>query len=375
MLTNETMVLRPGDVLELRNGARLMFGPGATADWQGSPTSTWSWDGVNPNTVRTNLVRDVKVIGEGHVMFMAGSKPATIRFVEIDVRPKRELGHYPLHWHLVGDDSRGTLVEGVVIKNSPNRAYVPHGSHGITFKDTIAKNIAGSAYWWDPPEFQSKDRTNNSNDIRFDHALADSVTNAVGDSRGFRLSAFELGAGVGNAVVNSLALNVTPSHAKDCAGFIWPEIHHAQPLTWTFRDNASFGSACNGIFVWQNNSQPHLIDGYRGDRIDHGAYGNFYEYRDVDVVAVEIHAGGWTMTDSTVRELIAFRHQSSTDIIEPVVFTNVAIDTFTINNANNGGDVKGHYVFHGSSLSCDDVVAASVVPGTIVEIDGERCEL
>jgi hypothetical protein len=175
-LVNQRLVLRPGDSIEFRNGARLMFHHGASADWQGTPASTWSDDGRVQN-----LERDIEIFGSGDIMFMAGSLPSTIRFVEIDLQPKRELGHYPLHWHLVGDGSRGTLVEGVVVKNSTNRAYVPHGSHGITFRDTIAKNIAGQAYWWD---HSKTDPIHHSNDILYDRALADWVTNEVGTIEG-----------------------------------------------------------------------------------------------------------------------------------------------------------------------------------------------
>lgn len=192
--------LSAGDSIEFRNGARLSFGPGGSADWQGTPTETWSNDGNVQN-----LARDINIFGQGDIRFEAGSLPSIIRYVNLNLQPLAELGHYPLHWHFAGDGVRGTLVEGVVVMNATNHAFVPHASHGITFRDTIAKDIIGSAYWWDPPP-ASTDESNNSKDITFDHALVDGVRSS--GEIDHRLAGFVLGAGTGNAVIDSAAMNV-----------------------------------------------------------------------------------------------------------------------------------------------------------------------
>jgi S-layer homology domain len=360
-----TFVLRPGDSVELRNGACLCFGAGGRADWQGTPTSTWSNDG---NT--QNLERDIEITGSGHVRFERGSGQSIIKFVEINLQPPLELGKYPLHWHHVGDGSRGTLVEGVVIKNSTNRAFVPHASHGITFRDTIAKNIVGDAYWWDPPPFQSNDESSNSNDITFDHALADGVTFNEELHSNHRLSAFRLGSGSGNTVVNSAAMNVTGG--KDSSGFHWPETV-AGPRIWRFENNVAHHNSANGIFVWQNSSLNHIISGYRGyangnSDIDHGAYNNVYAYRDVTVEKVEVHALGWSVTGGTIGTVVTKNHNSEGD---PVTFTDVSVGQLIIDNASNGGDVPGHYIFTNTDLNFSRIESASVVPGTRVTINGQ----
>lgn len=363
MLTNETLTLRPGDSIEFRNGARLMFAAGASADWQGTPTATWSNDGLTQN-----LGRDIDIFGQGDIMFAAGSLPSTIRYVDINLQPKLEVGHYPLHWHFVGDGSRGTLVEGVVVRNSTNRAFVPHASHGITFRDTIAKTIAGEAYWWDPPPPSSLNQVNNSKDILYDRALADGITNGVGDIRGFQLAAFDLGAGTGNTVRNSVARNINPSHVKSCSGFVWPGISIHQPGTWVFQNNKTFGSRCHGIFVWQNTSQPHVVDGFvSDDGIEHGAYNNFYEYRNITVPYVIAHAVDWKVTSGSIGEVVAVKHQSEGTI----TFTNVAVGKLII--SNGAGIRPGHYVFNNTGLTCANVVWSWVVPGTTVMIDGQVC--
>lgn len=363
-LTNQTLTLRPGDSIEFRNGARLTIGSGASVDWQGTPTTTWSNDGLTQN-----LDRDVDLFGSGDVMFSAGSLPSTLRYVEINLRPLPLLGRYPLHWHHVADGSRGTLIEGVVVRNSTNRAFVPHASHGITFRDTIAKTIAGPAYWWDAPP-SSFDQSNNSEDILYDHALADGITNAVGDNRGFRLNGFTLGAGIGNTVRDSVARNINPTHVKSCSGFEWPEVSIHQPTVWTFINNKTFLSRCHGIFVWQNTDQIHIVDGFISDKgIEHGAYVNFYEYRNVQVPYVIVHAIGWSVTGGSIGEVRTTKHQNE----GTVTFTDVGVGRLIIRNAENGGIKPGHYVFTNTGLTCPQVTWAAVVPGTTVTIDGAVC--
>lgn len=359
---NGPLILRAGDSIEFRNGAELTCGPGCFFDFQGTPTSTWSNDGLTQN-----LERDIKITGNGYIKWVAGSLPAILRYVEIEVNSGTCAGCYPLHWHLNGNGSRGTLVEGVVIKNSPNHAFVPHGSHGITFRDTIAVNTAGDPYWWNPPDFQSRDHSDNTDDVLWDHALADGVTNAPGDPRGFRLSAFRLAEGHGNAVINSVARNVNPSHPKNCSGFHWPE---AEGATWIFTNNASFRSACNGIFVWQNNQIDHIIDGFRGDGIEQGAYTNRYDYRNVDVDFVISHAVGWSINGGSLGDVVVRRQ---TILGNPVRFSNVLIASFTMNNAENGGSTPATFILTNTNLHCEDIVFQSVVPGTQVVIDSVSC--
>ncbi len=372
LIENERLTLRSGESIEFRNGATLMIGSGASVDWQGTPTTTWSNDGLTQN-----LDRDVRIFGRGDIMFMKGSTKSTIRYVDIDLQPIEELDHYPLHWHHVGDGSRGTLVEGVVVENSTNRAFVPHASHGITFRDTIAKNIAGEAYWWNPPPHDTKtswrlNHSNNSSDIRLLHALADGVTNAVGDARGYNLSAFQLGAGSGNIVRDSIARGVLPTNVKNCAGFEWPAIDIHQPSDWTFDNNKTFESACNGIFVWQNrsSSEVHLVDGFVStEPIADGAYSNGFEYRNVEVPYVVVHAVGWSITGGQVDSVRMSKHQTE----GTVTFSHVAIHSATVDNASNGGTSPGHYLFTATGLSCGDVTWISTAPGTTLEIDGESC--
>ena len=368
LIENQTMVLRPGDTVEFRNGARLSFGKGASADWQGTPTSTWSDDGRVQN-----LDRDIDIFGEGDIRFEHGSLKSVIRFVEVDLQPLQELSHYPLHWHHAMDGSRGTLVEGVVIKNSTNRAFVPHASHGITIRDSIAKNTVGDAFWWDRPE--GTDTSNNTNDTVWERNLADGVRNHFGDNRGYRLSAFRIGAGAGNVAIGNVAMNVKPSHVKDCSGFHWPEMHIAQMRdAWVFKDNVAHSNTCHGIFVWQNSGST-VVENFRAyDNgkwdISHGAYNNNYTYRNFDVETIRLQAVGVSFEGGEVDVVVAHEHRFSKEI----QFTGTDIGAFIINSDKSGSGNKhpAHYIFTDTTLTFDDVSEGSggAFPGTLVTING-----
>jgi hypothetical protein len=347
---------------------------GGKADLQATKTSTWSGNGST-----TNLNRDVTFDKVRRIMFHQGAGKSVLRYFTISNSGNSGvLGDYPLHFHLNGNSTRGTLVEGVVILNGQHHAFVPHGSHGITFKDTIAKNTKGDAYWWDLPGTNGSctkgagcDPIDNSNDILYDHALADGV------SGGRNVSGFFLGAGNNLTVRNSAAINVTATpNTRFCSGFRWPEFTNGSSrgvnTVWAFQNNFSRSpSGCDGINVWQNDSANHVINGFRGSGIDHGAYNNSYVYRNVDVSDVLIHAAGWRIENGLVGDVVAAKHRS--DDQPTVVFDNVSVSSFTVNNAADSGTVPGVYVLNGSDLTCGEIVYMSVVPGTRVVIDGNDC--
>ena len=115
----------------------------------------------------------------------------------------------------------------------------------------------------------------------------------------------------------------------------------------------------------------HLIDGFFGSGIDHGAYGNRYLYRNVNVTDVLVHAAGWRIENGHVGDVVTAKHRS--DFTPTFVFDNVTVDSFTIRNAGNNGVIPGVYVLNGSGLSCDDIIYDNVVPGTKVILDGSEC--
>jgi hypothetical protein len=234
-----------------------------------------------------NLTRNVRIegtpSGRTHVMFTA-QVPQTITNVALRFTGPRKvagngftnfvMGRYGLHFHMGHDGTRGSVVDGVVIRDGGSHAFVPHMSHGITFRNTIAFNQFEEAYWWDDKEL--------TNDTTYEHAVA-AMLKSDPAYRGYRLSGFELGRGSGNAVRDSVAVGVQGS--LDSSGFTWPEAANAEPNTWSFTGNVTHNNKIDGIFVWQNTNGRHVVESFVAYRngqfgIDHGAYGNVYEYRD-----------------------------------------------------------------------------------------------
>ena len=379
-----TLTARPGVTVN-GNGHQIMFMHGGKADFQGTKVFTWSGNGSN-----ANLTRDINFRNLRRVMFHEGAGPSILKYFIISNSGGPAIGDYPLHFHLNGNSTRGTLVEGVVVQDSRNRAFVPHGSHGITFKDTIAKNIVGEAYWWDS-EFvdpatgvdtgeacDSSDAcepqrfpVNQSHDIIFDHALADGVFANGALSHPLRMNAFTLGRGNNNSLTNSVAINV--NGGSQCSGFHWPA---DESSTWNFDNNFSESPKCRGIFVWQNTSHQHVITNFRGS-IEHGAYRNGYQYRNIDSDVVIVHANSREVEDGAppitfqggrIGRVIMDRHQVPPE--QPTYFIDIAISEFIV---DNGGGDPGHYVLENVGLSCGDIVYQSVSANTRVIIDGEEC--
>ena len=176
------------------------------------------------------------------------------------------------------------------MRDSGHRAFVAHGSHGITLRGTIAHDVMDTPYWWDrrtgccgrhsiwePP----------SNDISYERAIA-SLVKTDPPFRGYRLAGFELGHGTNLSVTDSVAVGVQGN--KHASGFNWPEglaRESGDPTIgdhWTFADNVSHNNKMNGIFTWQNGGNPnHLVGSsvlfHNGESgVIHGAYSNRYHY-------------------------------------------------------------------------------------------------
>lgn len=243
--------------------------------------------GGPPRTAEVlNLTRNVRIegtaAGRAHVLIMT-TRPqhlsnATLRHMGPRNDGEGLVGRYGLHFHMCGNASRGSLVEGVVVRDCGSHAFVPHSSHGVSFRGCISHNTVDDAYWWDQgagglPGGPATD------DTEYSACVASAVASDP-PYRGFRLSGFNLGVGKGNSVTGCVATSVGGS--KDASGFVWPE---AAGDVWTFRDNVAHNNARHGLFTWQNNHEAHDVVsfvGYHngGNGIGHGAYNNGYRYAD-----------------------------------------------------------------------------------------------
>jgi hypothetical protein len=231
-----------------------------------------------------NLTRNVQVEGKSggrvHIFINSGKKQSlrffAARYVGARKGSKGVLGRYGVHFHMVGNASRGSLVEGAVVRDAGHHAFVAHASHGVTFRDCVSHNTMDEAYWWDPGA------GNATRDVLYDRCVASLVHT---NDNEFRLAGFWLGHGEGNRAIGCVATGIDGQ--KNAAGFSWPE--NPGPRTdgtvWGFKDCVAHNNKVNGIFVWQNNNGKSVISdfvAYHNGRsgIEHGAYKNNYVFKD-----------------------------------------------------------------------------------------------
>jgi hypothetical protein len=232
-----------------------------------------------------NLTRNVRVggrrRGRAH-LFIHSAHPQKFSHAEIrHVGPRHKgavsstsvLGRYALHFHEARSGSKGSLVEGVVVRDAGNHSFVPHTSHGVTFSNCIAYDVSESPYWWD-----EGDRTNNTlwEDCIAARVRADNPV-AAND-----LTGFFLGRGTANTARRCTSVGVGGS--ASASGFEWPP----KPAdgVWTFEDCVAHNNAVHGIFVWQNNNFVNFISGFLAFHngefgIKHGAFNNAFRYSEL----------------------------------------------------------------------------------------------
>lgn len=204
-------------------------------------------------------------------------------------------GRYALHFHHCMENSIGTTVEGVVVRDSQTHAFVPHASDGITFKDTISYNTTDDAYWWDPLPLNTADpeliMNATTNGVVYDRTVAALVAPDP-YFRGYRLAGYLLGIGTGNEMHDAVSVSVLGN--VNASGFHWPEAANFRDNVWNTTDLVSHNNRVDGVFVWQNDNHFHNIHGlisYHNQRagIEHGAYTNSYRYENGF-----LYGNGWT---------------------------------------------------------------------------------
>jgi hypothetical protein len=243
-----------------------------------------------------NLTRNVVIRGTAdkpmeqiHVM---SSSPQTIKYAVVRYAGiTNEVGKYPIHFHFCHGGSRGSILQGVVVRDSNHHGYAIHASHGVTLKGCIAYDVIGDAFWWDlPPEDDATDEVNDTNDIVIDRCLAVEVRTSDSLATTPReLTGFLLGGGSGNVIRYSVASAIR--FGANSSAFHWPSQANGVPNEWVFENCRAHNNETNGIFVWQNTaSTPHFIDNYLAfhngqSGIDHGAYNTRgYHYRNSKTV-------------------------------------------------------------------------------------------
>lgn len=246
-----------------------------------------------------NLTRNAQIegtpTGRAHV-WVNSSVPQQISDVQIRYMGPRKaganvLGRYPLHLHMSGDGSRGSVIKGVVVRDSGGRAFVPHASHGVTFDGCVAHGIIDDAYWWDGGGVDA------THDVVFSKCVASAVQFAPNWS-GHRLGGFFLGEGQGNSITDCSAFGVWGGQTTaGSSGYHWPE---GATASWTFARNVAHNVFGHGLTVWQNSGIIHDVHDfvcfYNGRTgLSIGAYLNRYRFRNGYLygnayASIDIHA-------------------------------------------------------------------------------------
>jgi hypothetical protein len=386
-------------------GDEVVAAPNDEGDYQDfvPVTSTPTPNALGYQPELLDLTRNVRIEGtpEGYThVFIRSTQPQTIRYAALrwvapELGETDATGRYGIHFHMAGDGSRGSIVEGVVIRDTGNHAFVAHASHGVTFRDTIAFEVANEAYWWDePPESEGDNYNpiNDTNDLVWDHVVAAGVRLGEGGNK-FRLSAFFLGNGQNVSLTNSVAVGVQGEPGDERSGFVWPE---AAGAVWTFENNVAHNNGSNGIFTWQNNKQRHDVDDFTayyngGAGVIHGAYENSYQYTNLTLLdnglAVVSNALGapsegrdtqvWTDVRTDGGALLIAEH--ATPLEAPVRFVGCDFEAVIVADAES--DEPSSYEFVRCDLEPDDFDLRDARPdgafrvqrgdGTAFELDGD----
>lgn len=235
-----------------------------------------------------NLSRNVRIEGapdgRAHV-FIRSSSPQHVSHTQLRHLGPRQgrgrraefvSGRYGLHFHHCMDGSRGSIVEGVVARDLGNRSFVPHMSNGTTWRDCIAHDVVGTAYWWDPGD--------KTEETVYDSCVASRVSPGPDE---YEVTGFFMGASK-RALSNVARGCVTVAvGGTETGGFDWINGNEG---VWQFDDCVSHNNEGMGLVVWQNVEKVHTITGFIGYHNDitgiaHGAYLNAYRYERCSVVS------------------------------------------------------------------------------------------
>jgi len=358
-----------------------------------------------------NLTRNVRIegtpTGRAHVLIHSSS-PQTIRYATLRYMApwigKHDSGRYGLHFHHNHDGSRGSVVEGVVIRDTNNHAFVVHASHGVTVTNTIAYNVTSEAYWWDESTSEAcGDNTgcNETFDLVYDHIVAAKIT--PNPDRPHEASAIQLGGGENMTITGAVVVGMLDS-GQNVSAYTWPSNDKG---IWNFTDNKAHNNQSHGVFVWQNSAgeddENHLVDGLTAyynakSGINHGAYGNSYVYRNLTLLenaqdpslgeqydaAINSHALGkksrtttgpgatdtqeWSGVNTGGARLLILGHNTPLEHNVRFMFCDFSEILFNEVGGNNGGG----YDFIECGLDPTDFDRTGIHPDTVIRVqDGD----
>ncbi|OHA72362.1 MAG: hypothetical protein A3E07_02030 [Candidatus Wildermuthbacteria bacterium RIFCSPHIGHO2_12_FULL_45_9] len=247
--------------------------------------------GLDETTLESNAQSSLNGREFAHTMLMNGAR-GDVRYAEFKYMGNfRALSRYPIHFHVMGDTSRGMIVRGNSVWQSGNRAYVMHESNGVLIDDNISYNTVSSPYFIEltiapdaTPSCDSQDMYVQfaPHDNVFSHNLGavtvavdtwNSLAGAPSDAGIFWADQKTGQAYIGNVAVGAQARNAAETGRS--AGFQFDELCDAPTPSGTsdliLRANEAHSNKENGFLTWCGNCAVkdavdfHLWrNGYRG---------------------------------------------------------------------------------------------------------------
>jgi hypothetical protein len=238
-----------------------------------------------------NLTRNVRIegtaTGKSHIFIRSTVAQSVQQVAFRYLGPRKDQGgsaakdqvqgRYGLHFHHCEDGSDGSVVDGCVMRDVDNHAYVPHVSNGITMTHNIAFNCMEAPFWWDLPD--ATHRTVWAHNLVVTPKYVQGAISL--DTKGaptFGTHAFVLSMGDDNRCDSNVVAGQQGLETVNAA-YDWEEM----PIesAWIFKENTVHNSDC-GIRSWQNNGKNHVLEQtviYNCKvGVLHGAYVNNYTY-------------------------------------------------------------------------------------------------
>ena len=244
---------------------------------------------------------------QGHTIYLQGATGG-IGYTEFrDLGNFACLGRYPVHFHMMGDTSRGMRVRGASIWRSDNNFMNIHGASGITVEDTVGYRASGVGYFVGElaAGMESVDNVlvgNLAARVVYREGQLRSPANSRHRATGFWIHSHN-SALIGNVASGTWSFG-NPS------GFHLAEQMHTTPgyATLLMVRNEAHSTTGAGLFTWVNGGPvDHVVDfrawrnNYAG--IQWGAYGNqmrvhratLFENRRYNFQTTTV---GWMLADS-----------------------------------------------------------------------------
>lgn len=239
-----------------------------------------------------NLTRNVRIegtaTGRSHVFIRSASRQLIKNVAFRYLGPRKDqdgdnikdliLGRYGIHFHHCMDGSDGSVVDGCVMRDIGNHAYVPHVSNGIEFRNNIAYNCTETPFWWDLPDATHRTAWVHNLVVQPNYVFHSLVFDTPG-AQALGVHGFVMGMGDDNRCDSNVVAGQVGNQAVNAA-YDWEEMDIES--AWTFKGNVVHNSD-GGIRSWQNNGKNHVLVNtiiYNcATGVMHGAYVNNYTYQ------------------------------------------------------------------------------------------------